>query len=476
MIGKSGARRWLLAFFALAPLMMFWSVTNPLFASPDETVHMVRAQGFARLDFTNPYRTDGIPISAINCLRFDSLQTADCMTLEWGNDGLEVSAPSVANYPPLFHGLVSIPHLILKGEPGLYGMRIWLSLVISALWAFAAAILSRNAMGNWPFTALILATTPMVIFTGSTINPSGITAAFTALLMAGYVGIHSAPRYSRADFAAVAVGALGIVGTRRDGLAYLTLIILVLAIFSYLEFNKSKIKISYRWRPSWNKWKYVVVLLVSLGMVPIWQTIKLLSNVMSSGQGGGIMLSTHSLLSYLRQIVGVFGWLDSPLSGELYALYLILISPLLFLTMASKKSQYRGIFISFSTLLIAVPILFNLVRYPYFQGRYLFPIWIGFIIFGGSALKSSQIPQVLTKRLSIILGVSWVGLQGLAALSNLRRYSHGSRGTWLLYKDPNWEPPFLPIKVALILLSIICLISASAIVKLLNTNEGDQGG
>jgi len=61
-----------------------WALTNPMFASPDEPAHMARAQGFSRFDFTPPYETDGLPISAPECYRFIANAAANCADLAWG--------------------------------------------------------------------------------------------------------------------------------------------------------------------------------------------------------------------------------------------------------------------------------------------------------------------------------------------------------------------------------------------------------
>jgi len=68
----------------LLPLCATWALTNPMFASPDEPAHLARAQGLSRFDFTPPYETDGLPISAPECYRFIANAAANCADLAWG--------------------------------------------------------------------------------------------------------------------------------------------------------------------------------------------------------------------------------------------------------------------------------------------------------------------------------------------------------------------------------------------------------
>ena len=53
------ARTWL-DLCGPGPTTLTWSLTNPMFASPDENIHLIRSQGVVRGDFSSPYRTDGI--------------------------------------------------------------------------------------------------------------------------------------------------------------------------------------------------------------------------------------------------------------------------------------------------------------------------------------------------------------------------------------------------------------------------------
>ena len=72
----SSRRVWMLTMALLYPLCALWALTNPMFASPDEPAHIARAQGFSRLDFSEPYETDGLPMTEQQCYAFNAAITA----------------------------------------------------------------------------------------------------------------------------------------------------------------------------------------------------------------------------------------------------------------------------------------------------------------------------------------------------------------------------------------------------------------
>ena len=135
-------RRWLVLFVALFPLAAVWAVTNPMFASPDETLHVIRAQSMASGDFSNPFTTDGLPVDSIDCFRFDPEVSAACQDLTWGPDGTERVAPT-DGYPPLYHALASVPAFVVSGLTGAYVMRLWMAVIVVAIVAWAGVLVTR---------------------------------------------------------------------------------------------------------------------------------------------------------------------------------------------------------------------------------------------------------------------------------------------------------------------------------------------
>lgn len=435
-----------------------WALANPIFASPDEPSHMVRAQGIIKGDFKEPYLTDGLPVSQVDCMSFKWDVTADCMNMKWGNpDTLQGS--STDTYPPLFHILAGIPTLFAHGLTGAYTMRIWLALLCSSMLAWAGTLLWLRRPHFWTLGGLVAATTPTVVFTSGTVNPSGLTAAFSALIWASGLNLTlpTAGTVGRASRVTFIISVILFPLLRRDALAWELLILLILGT----TLGRDRIK-------ELCKDKLVLgsLFLTLANMIFVWfawsgtATDSFVSN--SAVHGGGSWTSAlGSLYTKILEMLGWFGWLDSPMTSETFVLLLCTLSSVIGIAaLGGRKGEARTVVISFITLM-SVPIIIGAVRYPYVQGRYLFPIWIGCMLLSGQALTTSQLPLKLSKRLFTLVMTCLTVVQFFAFAQNLRRYAVGRSGTWKFYENSNWHPPMMSnlSSLLLVVVALTCSIT-----------------
>ena len=102
--------------------------------------------------------------------------------------------------------------------------------------------------------------------------------------------------------------------------------------------------------------------------------------------------------------------------------------------------------------LVIVPVVIGAIRQPYyFQGRYLFPAFIGGVLMAGQALGGSELPARLSRNLLRATVAAVALVQFLAFAQNLRRYAVGVTGTWLFAQNANWQPPMMSNRTALVL-------------------------
>jgi hypothetical protein len=313
--------------------------------------------------------------------------------------------------------------------------------------------------------------TPMVVFTTATVNPSGLTAATASLIWAAGINI-TRPTNGSLNRASRLVFTFAVIlfpFLRRDALAWELAILLILAT----TLNRQRV-IELRKDP----FIAGALILAIVNMIFVWftwsgaATDSFVSN--SAVHGGGSWGSgLGSLYSKLLELIGLFGWLDSPMTNETWTLGTVLLGA--FMTIAitgGQKDQSRTVTITFISMLLA-PVLIGAIRFGYFQGRYLFPIWVGCALLAGQALAESDLPMSFLRRMFMFFVGFMAIIQFFAFAQNLRRYAVGRTGTWNLIQNANWHPPMMSNLSALSGALLAILISLLAIRSVAKTSPLD---
>ena len=461
----SSRRVFVLMMALLYPLCALWALTNPMFASPDEPAHIARAQGFSRLDFSEPYETDGLPMTEQRCYTFNAAITADCADLTWGADGTSVETRT-RDYPPLFHTVAAVPAIVFTGLSGAYVMRLWMAFVCCALVAWAAVLLLRPSRSRWLLLGFLMGLTPVSVFVMSTVNPSGMTVALSAVAVAGLVARLRWDDRRLSVWVAIGVGLLGVVLVRRDGIAW---VVAILAIFVPV------LRADPEWRRrAWERWREVMgprartalavlssLFVVGLVAGVVW-VIPVLDRFITTGEidgNGSRWQGLGSIPLYLHQMMGTFGWVDTFIGPELYTLAIVAAGVLVAMALAGGRWEWsRGTAIGVVGLFV-VPVAFGFIEFPYFQGRYLLPIWMALMMVSAVAVSASDAGERLRIRLGGGLLAVWWLVHLVSFWQNLRRYSVGLTGGWGdVLSNPAWEPPMMPNGVAVALLVVLVAI------------------
>lgn len=462
---------WLKFLLVVLPLPVIWALANPMFASPDEPAHMVRAQGIVHGDSKEPYVTDGIPSNEVACMAFNWDLTADCMNLTWGSKGLVQGSPT-DTYPPLFHGIAGIPSLFFHGLKGAYIMRLWMALVCSSIIALDATLLWLRRQNIWSIGGVVAAIAPMVVFTTSTVNPSGITAALAGLIWAGGLNITKPTGTTNARLSrwAFVTSVILFPLLRRDALAWEFVVLAILAMTMsrkhFVELKKDRVMLG-------------ALVAVAVNMAFVWftwsgtATDSFVSNSASHG-GGSWAAGLGSLYTKILEMTGWFGWLDSPMTSESWVLLLCLLFGVIFIAATGgEKSLSRTLVITFSALILA-PVIIGTVRFPYVQGRYLLPLWVGCALLAGQALAESDLPRLFLQRFFKMFVALMAVVQFFAFAQNLRRYAVGRTGSWKFFQQSNWHPPMMSNLVALLLMAAALSISLFSVRSICQTESSPQ--
>ena len=155
---------------------------------------------------------------------------------------------------------------------------------------------------------------------------------------------------------------------------------------------------------------------------------------------------------HLRQLVGVLGWLDSPVPTSFVYLFWAAVGGLATVALLEQpRIAAVGLGVIIASIVTAwVLELGQGADYgQYWQGRYSMPFAVGLAVVlsiragGGAADKIEPSPGL--ERLALVLAVvAWVILNvGFAAA--LQRWGVGVAGSWLPWKWGTYETPVPPV-------------------------------
>jgi hypothetical protein len=145
-------------------------------------------------------------------------------------------------------------------------------------------------------------------------------------------------------------------------------------------------------------------------------------------------------------MIGVLGWLDTPLLFHAYDVWFALLGFLVVAALGVGTARHRLLLLALLALTALVPIV---VQWPaaaelgiVWQGRYLLPLAVGIPLAAGWALSSSRAwNEAMASRFAVGLPlVVLAGLQVMAFWWALHRNVIGIDESWIGF-EPRWQPP-----------------------------------
>lgn len=462
-------RPWLvfLASWALfSALAVMWSLATPISASPDEPAHMVKAASVVRGQFTPPDGPDGSIVQvpqyvawthAQTCFAMNPAVTADCIPAVPGDPAEIVDSTTTAGrYNPVYYMLVGWPSLIFTDSSGTFAMRIVSGVLVSAFLALSTMMIAGWKRRAIPLVALGAAVTPMVLFLNGSVNPNAleITATLAAFVAALSVVKYPDPGLLVQRSVILVVASALAVTTRGISPLWLAAALLIPFLLA------SKQQIVELWRTRVVK-VAIAVVAVAVTFALVWLR---LSNSVSGADpddaaapGGPEYIGASPLLGFfgmlaktgdhLVEMVGTFGWLDTPAPLEVLIFWVILIGSLVVWAMMLA----RGAALRFTAALVGAFLILPAIAQAAFitsggwiwQGRYTLPL-LAIMLVGAGAVLSDVADRLDARTVRIIVitvAVGWGAGQTYAFASGLHRYAVGVSGDWLqMLVAPAWAP------------------------------------
>jgi hypothetical protein len=434
---------------------------TPINGAPDERDHLLRAAAVARGELvarngayvrgTGALVAAPASLSALtapaSCFMFQPQRTADCARLPTNPPaGVRPQPSGAGRYFPLYYGIVGLPLLTFDWIQGFYLTRLLSMLVNAALLAsaFASAALWRRS--PLLVTGLYAAVTPMVLFLSGAVNPNSWEISSAICVWTSSLALLLAE--DRSDdsrlLARIGVAALLLVCLRGLSPLWLALALLLVAAVAIKDRTLEVL----RW-PATTAW-LAAILVVTAGAL-IWTVQFGVLEIGRPAVPGRLGLPDLIETSVLRvpgrvqEMVGLFGWLDTPSPAVTPLLWSAGVGAVVLLGLAGAAGLPRAGLIAAVLLTIAVPIAAEVPGANAFgfawQGRYTLPLAVGVPILGGAAagVGATLGPRAairLTAWLAILLGVA----NFAAFWWMLLRYQVGV-GRGLNALEGSWHPP-----------------------------------
>jgi hypothetical protein len=477
---------------AYACLFAAWILGNPPFSAPDEPAHFVRAAAIAHggtlagaepdypprpaaragAELVPPVMLFGPPQRSWNrkitrtvripnalvprvfaCNTFFTFLPLDCHPPPLGDPARVVSVRTYAgSFPPLPHMIAAAGAALApeRADPAVRAARAALALV--CLGFLAIALLALAPGGLLSLAGVAVAVTPMAVFLCSSVTSTGLTIAASAAFLACVFRATRDGAQPRWLAPAAALAGAVVCLSRSEGPAWLALDLLALVALPAELSLRSVFR-----RREWIAGAGAVVVAFVLNRV--WDGLYAPHFDFSLGVARDALRHEHAsfLGGLFHQVIGSFGWLDTPVPRALAVVWGALLALFVVLALATVTRARRPRVLLFLAVIAVVPHLFTIVLWEIGRwdadGRYVLPVIPALALFAGEVVfrQADRLPP----RLARLLGPAALGSVGLLQLWawwwNARRQATGDHASLWFLSHPVWSPPTgwaLPVALA----------------------------
>ncbi len=461
------ARRRLLGIWSLSSLVIFvmvgaWSLATPIYAGPDEGAQVVRTVSLMRGELAGPPAPgQSLPtvearvpqpyakaLSRPRCFMFRPWRNAACAPrFPSGSTRMVKTTTYVGHYPPLYYALVGTPSLFLSPLQAIFAMRLLSDLVMAAAVGLAFALGARPGMPPLLPAATAVSFTPMAIFLGGVVNPSGMEIALSVLCWTAALVVAVGPdRFpSRGLLRILGAASCLLAVTRFASPLWVACIGLVLLALSegprlrYLSSNSTAI----RW---------VAAVVAAAAACATWDVATSAFLVGPAGPkatGSTVHVVAQSALyvaSLAEEVVGVLGWLDTRPPFVVYVLWIACAVAVIAAGFALGSRRGRTTLAVLAVTAIAIPtamVASHARRQGLWllQGRDILPLLVGLPL-SAAAITGRRHQKLLEVTGYSMVAVVWGCLLAFFAEA-LRRYTVGVNGPLdpLKILPGGWHPP-----------------------------------
>jgi hypothetical protein len=457
---------WIRCFLILFVLCAAWCFATPLGGAPDEPAQVVKAAATVRGQLIGqparhePAATRDFRVPALfksvyalpTCYQFHAKTPAGCAPHLQSSSRIVTVSTYVGRYPPLYYAVVGLPTLVMHSESVIYAMRLVSALLDALLLSLAFAIASIWCRATMMLEAIALTITPLVFFFAGVINPNGFEiAAAICTWTSGLALVRNwSLRPPRGPLIAFFVSGCLLELTRGLSVLWMGTILLTLLCLEprscWHLMRERSVRIGAA--------LLVAVGAVAVGYVLIAHSLKVLPSALLPADHASFFLLTERVLGeigvYVREFIGVFGWLDTPSPLLPTILWTALLGFLVVLGLVASRRResvvLAGLIVGSFALSMAL-IEWNAGTSGItWQARDGFPLYAGTPLLAGMVIPHTSITgfgDFARRRVAAIVAIG-VGVSQLTDFGwALRRFTVGLGRTVNLFQPVRhgWSPP-----------------------------------
>ena len=438
-------------------LQVVWIFAVPPFRGSDEFDHAYRAAAVADGQWIPrpeaATRGTGawldVPVDVVEaaqaeCTRLTYTGPEDCVGRTLDDQTVRI-ASGAGRYHPLFYEIIGAPASLFQSTASLYVARIVSALMSWGLFVLALVATRTWASTRWPFVALTIAATPVLLYSTTLSAPNGLEMTSALALWSALVGLAAArtARYDSRLLLVTAVSGALLVTLRSFGPVWAGLALLT-ALFT-VPVGHARVRQVLRHSGGWFALSAVLAA-TAASVVWIRMMGSLKVGVDDSAQQidavTRLEVVTGQLPLWLFQSIAAFPLRDEHTHTSVYVCYLVLAGTLIVLGLrrGSRRLQLGVVLAVGLTFLIPAIVTFSTMESygTAWQGRYTLPYAVGALILVGYALDRH--PPAIPAVFVATGGVLYVVAQTVSPLVVLHRELSTSpgvdNGAWILVPLP----------------------------------------
>jgi hypothetical protein len=386
----------LLVFLGSLLLQAAWILAVPPFRGSDEFDHAYRADAVAHGQWIAPtapapdgrgsllvVRRSIVDSAGRMCSSYEYTRPDNCRAVESVDEDQVTVASGASSYHPAFYWVIGTPAKIAEGANALMIMRVTGALLCSLLLALSAHLLSLFAGNPWPRIALLVGTTPVLMYSTTVAAPNGLEMTAGAATWAGLLVLGSGRLEAHIEPRVIGwtiVAALCLVTPRQLGPLWLALIVSTLLVVY-----------------SWSGWQdlllrnrrtiatAIVIVFSAVGASAAWTlTARGLALQNEVDYPNPVATTFSQLPLWVYQAIAAFPIRDEPAPVVVYAIYALAGLAGLAVGLRFGSRRVRLAIGVVALVSLAVPFAITLATIDsegkIWQGRYTLPLSIGLML------------------------------------------------------------------------------------------------